>query len=112
MPPCAQRVEPSSTLALVTSKTRYPARRTCIAVARPAMPEPTTITSAVAVQPGDGATSRRASTSGCAVVTYEPPTISIGPLSSSRVPSTTAVMRIRAAPDGGASAIEGSVSAT
>ena len=55
MPPCAHFVEPSSTFALVTSKTDKPKVRTCSAVVSPAIPEPTTITSACALHPGAGA---------------------------------------------------------
>ena len=57
IPPCAHFVEPSSTLALVTSRTDKPYVRHCSAVVRPAIPEPTTMTSARAVQPGEGANS-------------------------------------------------------
>ena len=57
MPPCAHLVEPSSTRALVTNKTERPKVRTCSAVVKPATPEPTMITSAVALQPGCGARS-------------------------------------------------------
>jgi len=55
IPPCAHFVDPSSTLALVTSNTVKPNVRHCRAVVRPAIPDPTTITSARAVQPGEGA---------------------------------------------------------
>ena len=57
MPPWAQRVEPSSTFTLVTTVTACPAARACSAAVRPAMPEPTTTTSAVWVQPGSAAAS-------------------------------------------------------
>ena len=52
MPPCAHLVEPSSILALVTSKTDKLCERRFNAVVKPATPEPITITSAVVVQPG------------------------------------------------------------
>ena len=55
MPPCAQRVEPSSMLTLVTTVTCRPASRRCSAAVRPAMPEPTTTTSVVSAQPGSAA---------------------------------------------------------
>ena len=55
IPPCAHFVEPSSTLAFVTSRTDRPNVRHCNAVVSPAIPEPTTMTSACAVQPGAGA---------------------------------------------------------
>ena len=55
IPPCAHLVEPSSTLAFVTSRTDKPNVRHCSAVVSPAIPEPTTMTSACAVQPGAGA---------------------------------------------------------
>src|SRR3954462_6028347 len=61
MPPCAQRVEPASSSALVTRSTR-PAARACRAAVRPAMPLPTTTTSAVANQPGAAARRRLAIT--------------------------------------------------
>ena len=57
IPPCAHLVEPSSTFALVTIKTDKPYVRSCNAVVIPAIPEPTTITSAREVQPGLGASS-------------------------------------------------------
>ena len=59
MPPCAQAVDPSSSTVFVTSRTRSTRRRSRSAVVSPAMPEPTTMTSAVVVQPGAGARSRR-----------------------------------------------------
>ena len=59
MPPCAQAVDPSSSTVLVTSSTRSTRRRSRRAVVNPAMPEPTTMTSAVVVQPGAGARKRR-----------------------------------------------------
>ena len=55
MPPCAHFVEPSSTRAFVTSRTDKPNVRTCSAVVKPAIPEPTTITSAREVHPAVGA---------------------------------------------------------
>src|SRR4051812_22465171 len=61
MPPCAQRVEPASSSALVTNSTR-PAARACRAAVKPAMPLPTTTTSAVANQPGAAARKRLAIT--------------------------------------------------
>src|SRR4051812_31901732 len=61
MPPCAQRVEPASSSALVTSSTR-PEARACRAAVSPAMPLPTTTTSAVANQPGAAARRRLAIT--------------------------------------------------
>src|SRR3954463_15553815 len=61
MPPCAQRVEPASSSALVTRSTR-PAARACSAAVSPAMPLPTTTTSAVANQPGAAARRRPAIT--------------------------------------------------
>ena len=63
-PPCAHSVEPLDSTVLVTSSTRGTRRRRRSAVVRPAMPEPTTMTSASAVHPGAGATSRRATRSG------------------------------------------------
>ena len=59
MPPCAQRVEPSSMWTLVTTVTCSPASRRCSAAVSPATPEPTTTTSVVSAQPGSGAGSRR-----------------------------------------------------
>src|SRR3954468_23961120 len=61
MPPCAQGVDPASSSALVTSSTR-PAARACRAAVKPAMPLPTTTTSAVANQPGAAARRRLAHT--------------------------------------------------
>src|SRR4051812_12784469 len=58
MPPCAHRVEPSSMLTLVTTVTCSPCSRRCSAAVRPAIPEPTTSTSVVSVQPGSAAASR------------------------------------------------------
>src|SRR3954447_20696182 len=65
MPPCAHRVEPASSNALVTSRTlarELPCARSASrhfsAAVSPAMPLPTTTTSAVAVHPGGGASSR------------------------------------------------------
>ena len=55
IPPCAHFVEPSSTFAFVTRRTDKPKVRTCSAVVSPAIPEPTTITSACALHPGAGA---------------------------------------------------------
>ena len=49
---------PSSSTVLVTSRTRSTRRRRR-AVVNPAIPEPTTMTSAVVVQPGAGARKRR-----------------------------------------------------
>ena len=57
IPPCAHFVEPSSTRDLVTINTESPCVLACNAVVSPAIPEPTTITSACAVQPGAGAKS-------------------------------------------------------
>ena len=57
IPPCAHFVEPSSTRALVTSNTESPYVRHCNAVVKPAIPDPTTMTSADAVHPGGGASS-------------------------------------------------------
>src|SRR5262249_38408674 len=62
MPPCAQRVEPSSMLTFVTTVTCRPASRRCSAVVSPATPEPTTTTSVVSDHPGAGARSRGVST--------------------------------------------------
>ena len=59
IPPCAQAVDPSSSTVLVTSRTRSTRRRSRRAVVNPAIPEPTTMTSAVVVQPGAGARKRR-----------------------------------------------------
>ncbi len=56
MPPCAHGVAPASSRVFVTSSTR-PSRRHSSAAVSPAMPLPTTITSAYVVQPGAGATS-------------------------------------------------------
>src|SRR5689334_2128898 len=61
MPPCAHRVEPASRSAFVTRSTR-PAARACNAAVSPAMPLPTTTTSAVANQPGAAARRRPAIT--------------------------------------------------
>ena len=60
MPPCAQRVEPSSSSDLVTSSTLAPGSAACAfrAAVTPATPEPTTTTSACLIQPG-GCESRR-----------------------------------------------------
>lgn len=58
IPPCAQRVEPSSRRALVTTTVVRPAAAQRSAVVRPATPEPTTTTSASMDQPGAGAVSR------------------------------------------------------
>ena len=59
MPPCAHRVEPSSTTDLVTRMTRSPAARAWIAVLSPATPEPTMMTSLSLRHPGSAARSRR-----------------------------------------------------
>src|SRR3954467_15345523 len=61
MPPCAQRVDPASRSAFVTRSHR-PAARACSAAVKPAMPLPTTTTSAVANQPGAAARRRLAIT--------------------------------------------------
>lgn len=58
IPPWAQRVEPSSRLALVTTTVRSPAASQRRAAVRPATPEPTTTTSAAMDHPGAGACSR------------------------------------------------------
>src|SRR4051794_3122376 len=59
MPPCAHCVEPDESRSLVTTSTDpTPDARTRRAAVRPAMPEPTTTTSAYVVQPGPGALSR------------------------------------------------------
>ena len=56
MPPCAHRVEPAASTSLVTTRTRSPSPSRAMrrAVVRPAMPEPTTTTSASTIQPGAG----------------------------------------------------------
>lgn len=56
--PWAQRVEPSSRLALVTTTVFRPMASQRRAAVRPATPEPTTTTSAVMDHPGAGACSR------------------------------------------------------
>ena len=48
----AHAVDPSLRTVLVTSRTRPTCWRSCRAQVRPAMPDPTTMTSAVVVQPG------------------------------------------------------------
>ena len=58
MPPWAHSVEPSESTVLVTSSTRSTRCRSRNAAVRPAMPDPTTMTSAEVVHPGAGATSR------------------------------------------------------
>ncbi len=58
MPPWAQRVEPSSRRALVTTTVRSPAASQRRAAVRPATPEPTTTTSASMDHPGAGACKR------------------------------------------------------
>ncbi len=59
MPPCAHRVEPSSSTDLVTSRMRASGRlrRIDSTAVTPATPEPTTTTSASSRQPGSGASS-------------------------------------------------------
>ena len=55
MPPWAHSVDPSYSTVLVTSSTRSTRWRSRSAAVSPAMPEPTTMTSAEMVQPGSGA---------------------------------------------------------
>ena len=64
MPPCAHLVEPSSSSDLVISRMLLSGRALCVlsAAVTPAMPEPTTTTSARLTQPGGGASSR------CAII--------------------------------------------
>lgn len=64
MPPWAQRVEPSSRRALVTTTVSRPAAAQRSAAVSPATPDPTTTTSASMAQPGAGAVSRIPVTSG------------------------------------------------
>src|SRR4051812_19688037 len=59
MPPWAHWVEPADRLSLVTTMTDpTPASRACSAAVSPAMPDPTTTTSAYVVHPAAGAASR------------------------------------------------------
>jgi hypothetical protein len=58
MPPWAHCVEPAESTVLVTSSTRSTCSRSRSAHVSPAMPEPTTMTSALVVQPGAGAACR------------------------------------------------------
>src|SRR5690554_4469287 len=55
MPPWAHTVEPELSCALVTTSTRSTLVRNSRAAVSPAIPEPTTMTSAVMVHPGGGA---------------------------------------------------------
>ena len=57
-------VEPADSTVLVTSSTRSTRSRSRSAQVSPAMPEPTTTTSALVVHPGAGALSRRGSVTG------------------------------------------------
>ena len=57
IPPCAHWVDPAERSSLVTTSTD-PACLACRAAVRPAMPEPTTTTSAYVVQPASGARRR------------------------------------------------------
>ena len=57
--PAPTAVDPSASTVLVTSRTRSTRWRSRSAAVSPAMPEPTTMTSAAMVQPGSGAASRR-----------------------------------------------------
>lgn len=75
MPPWAQRVEPSSSRALVTTTVRRPAAAQRSAAVRPATPEPTTTTSASRDQPGAGACSRMP-----VPAAVSPPPLPAGPL--------------------------------
>ena len=59
MPPWAHAVDPAESTVLVTSSTRSTRSRTRSAQVSPAMPEPTTTTSALVVHPGAGAVRRR-----------------------------------------------------
>ena len=59
MPPWAHCVDPADSTVLVTSSTRSTRSRSRSAQVSPAMPEPTTTTSALVVHPGAGALSRR-----------------------------------------------------
>ena len=64
MPPWAQAVDPADSTVLVTSSTRSTRSRRRSAQVSPAMPEPTTTTSALVVHPGAGAVRRRGSVDG------------------------------------------------
>ena len=103
MPPCAQRVEPAASTSLVTSSTRRDdCRLMCSAVVRPAMPEPTTTTSASTSQPGSGAASRRGS------LTATSPTLSISRVCRPARPPAAAPARARGSRRGRRRAVRGS----
>ena len=73
IPPWAQAVDPSLSTVLVTSRTVSTCSRSRSAAVSPAMPEPTTMTSAEVVQPGAGASSQRGTWTTAGVCVTGPP---------------------------------------
>ena len=96
MPPCAQRVEPSSRRALVTTTVRSPAAAQRSAAVSPATPEPTTTTSASMAQPGAGGVQPYAVSAGHEAAPKAPKVR--GMLSISRVVPTRAATARTASP--------------
>ena len=80
MPPCAHCVDPAESTSLVTTRTLSTWCRSRRAAVRPAMPVPTTTTSAVVVHPGSSALRRPGSGMSVAVISagYRPATRSDG----------------------------------